>query len=70
MQFNVDKCKVMHVGHRNQEFDYFMDGKPLRKVDNERDIGVKIDQSLKTNQYKYETESRVSFGIDIFTILY
>ena len=62
MQFNVDKCKVMHVGHRNQEFDYFMDGKPLKKVDNERDIGVKIDQSLKPGVQCREA-SRIAMAV-------
>ena len=37
----------MYIGHRNQEYEYFMDGKLLNKVENEIDIGVKIDNSMK-----------------------
>lgn len=62
MQFNVDKCKVMHIGHTNQEHEYFMDGKLLKKVENERDIGVKIDQSLKPGVQCREV-SRIAMAI-------
>ena len=26
MSFNTEKCKVLHVGHRNQQQDYTMNG--------------------------------------------
>ena len=46
MIFNVDKCKVMHIGRNNQRFTYEMDGQKLKSTEVEKDIGVYIHQSL------------------------
>ena len=40
MQFNVKKCHVLHVGRKNQQASYYMQGTELVKVDEEKDIGV------------------------------
>ncbi len=42
MEFNVSKCKVMHMGHSNQKHDYYMNGQQLEKSEEERDIGAKL----------------------------
>ena len=47
MKFNVSKCRVMHIGHGNQNQVYTMNGEPLTCVDEEVDIGVKVTKSLK-----------------------
>ena len=47
MQFNVAKCKVLHIGRRNREFTYTMDGVPLVEVKEEKDLGVWIQSDLK-----------------------
>jgi Reverse transcriptase (RNA-dependent DNA polymerase)/Endonuclease-reverse transcriptase len=47
MSFNVAKCKVIHFGRNNPEFEYQMLGQRLEKVDKERDIGVMVHKSLK-----------------------
>ena len=47
MSFNVSKCKVMHVGRNNQEYEYTMRGQKLEKTDEERDIGVMVTKNLK-----------------------
>jgi hypothetical protein len=47
MEFNVSKCKVMHMGHSNQKHDYYMNGQQLEKSEEERDIGVMITSNLK-----------------------
>jgi ribonuclease P/MRP protein subunit RPP40 len=47
MEFNVSKCKVMHMGHANQKHDYYMNGQQLEKSEEERDIGVMITSNLK-----------------------
>ena len=47
MMFNVGKCKVLHLGNSNPRHKYFMDGKELMEVDEEKDLGVMIHQSLK-----------------------
>jgi hypothetical protein len=47
MRFNVKKCKVMHFGRNNPQYEYEMNGEKLETVEEERDIGVAITQNLK-----------------------
>jgi Reverse transcriptase (RNA-dependent DNA polymerase)/Endonuclease-reverse transcriptase len=47
MQFNIEKCKIMHVGRSNPGYTYYMAGKELKSVDEETDVGVVIHKSLK-----------------------
>jgi hypothetical protein len=47
MQFNIEKCKVMHMGCSNPRYHYHMDGKMLQETSEEKDIGVKITDDLK-----------------------
>ena len=52
MQFNLKKCKILHVGNSNPCFEYTMGGYApagtiLEAVSEEKDIGVFIHKSLK-----------------------
>ena len=47
MEFNVSKCKVMHMGHNNPAFSYTMKGHQLEKTREEKDIGVTISDNMK-----------------------
>ena len=47
MQFNVDKCKVMHFGKHNPEFKYIMANTQLVTVHEEKDLGILISDDLK-----------------------
>ena len=47
MQFNVGKCKVIHFGKSNSRNKYVMDGEELCAVEEEKDLGVLVHQSLK-----------------------
>ena len=49
MEYNVDKCEVMHFGRRNGGIYYFLNGKMLRKSETQRDLGVIVQDSLKVN---------------------
>ena len=40
MLFNLDKCKVMHLGFNNPHVDYFMDAIQIQEVHEEKDLGV------------------------------
>ena len=51
MKFNVDKCKIMPVGRNNPQYEYFMAGKKLQVVEEEKDIGVLIHNSLKPSKH-------------------
>ena len=50
MLFNIDKCKVMHVGHGNVKATYSMNGIVLNEVVNERDLGVIVENNLKCSK--------------------
>jgi hypothetical protein len=47
MQFNVSKCKVMHMGASNPGYQYQMSEQVLEATEEERDIGVMISVNLK-----------------------
>jgi hypothetical protein len=47
MVFNVDKCKIMHVGRSNPQYEYKMNDKILRAVEVETDVGVLVQDNLK-----------------------
>ena len=47
MKFNVNKCKVMHLGYNNPSYEYSMNDEVLIDTEEERDLGVTIHKSLK-----------------------
>jgi len=51
MEFNVPKCKIMHVGHGNPGYTYSMNGVDLTVVEEEKDIGVWVHKSLKPSKH-------------------
>ena len=60
MEFNVAKCKVLHVGRDNKEFNYSMKGLPLVEITQERDIGVLINKKLKPSSQRAESARRAN----------
>ncbi|CAJ0966109.1 unnamed protein product, partial [Ranitomeya imitator] len=46
MRFNNDKCKVIHMGRRNQYHYYTLNGKPLGKSDREKDLGILVNDKF------------------------
>jgi len=47
MAFNASKCKIMHVGRRNPQYQYTMGSHVLETTTVERDIGVLVSNNLK-----------------------
>ena len=47
MEFNPDKCEVIHFGWTNLNMDYRVKDKVLKTVEEQRDLGVHIHRSLK-----------------------
>ena len=62
MEFNVEKCKVLHYGKKNHEFIYKMNGKVLEKVDTEKDVGVLVNKTGKPSEHCIKA-SRTANGI-------
>ena len=50
MMFNIDKCKVIHFGYNNEEFHYKLGNNELSVGEDERDLGIIIDRSLKPSK--------------------
>ena len=51
MKFNVEKCKVLHIGSNNNQFQYSMNGQQLSTVNEEKDLGVLVTNDLKPSQH-------------------
>jgi len=47
MLFNIEKCKVMHLGYNSPKADYVMDGSVLQSVSEEKDLGVIVSDDFK-----------------------
>jgi hypothetical protein len=50
MSFNVEKCKVMHLGKQNRRAVYSIDGTVLNDVKEECDLGVIVQDDLKVSK--------------------
>jgi ribonucleases P/MRP protein subunit RPP40 len=55
MEFNIPKCKIMHVGRTNPKYKYNMNGEELSVIEEEKDIGVTVHNSLKPNRQVEKT---------------
>ena len=51
MEFNVGKCKIMHLGKKNPKHSYTMGGVELEKTSEERDLGVLVDDRLEFDRH-------------------
>ena len=50
MNFNVDKCAVMHIGHNNIQHNYKMANQQLISTGEQRDLGITITKDLKSQK--------------------
>ena len=51
MEFNVGKCKIMHLGKKNPKHSYTMGGVELEKTSEERDLGLLVDDRLEFDRH-------------------
>ena len=72
MDFNVNKCGVMHIGKRNLDFQYQMNDGWVKSVDEERDLGVLMSKALKFSKQCLlaENKDNLILGIIIRGVLY
>eukprot|EP00061_Rhincodon_typus_P005133 g24278.t1 len=47
MEFNRDKCEVMHFGKSSTGGNYTVNGRTLRSIEMQKDLGVQVHRSLK-----------------------
>jgi hypothetical protein len=50
MQFNVDKCSVIHLGQKNKQYKYKLGDSELKQSVKERDLGIIVDSSMKWSE--------------------
>ena len=48
--FNFTKCKYLHIGYNNPNYDYFMGDVRVESIDMEKELGVHIHKSLKVKE--------------------
>jgi hypothetical protein len=60
MSFNTDKCKIMHVGLHNQNFEYTMRGTRICTTEEERDIGISVTKNLKPSAHCSKAAGRAT----------
>ena len=68
MFFNIDKCKVMHMGKKNRIFQYHLGNQEPRSTEEEKDLGVMIHKNIeamycrsgqsKSNTWIYQKSGR------------
>ena len=51
MEFNADKCQVMHIGKKTLNSQYVLNGSTLKPTESERDLGVLVDKSCKFSEH-------------------
>ena len=47
LPFNISKCKVLHIGRCNPCRRYKIKGNPLKSTNEEKDLGILVDNELK-----------------------
>ena len=68
MEFNVQKCKIMHLGHDNPRKVYSMDGKVLSTTEEEKDLGVLIDNKLDFGKHINSIVGRANRVLEMIRI--
>ena len=58
MQFNIDKCKSLHVGSNNIRFSYSMGNSEIGKTSEHKDLGVIVDDNLKFSKQCIEAAKK------------
>ena len=50
MPFNIDKCKVMHLGHKNTQAIHKLGSDQIKTAQEEQDLGIIMSADLKVAQ--------------------
>ena len=51
MSFNVNKCKIMYLGYDNAKHEYSLNGTTLAETEEEKDLGILVDNKLKFSRH-------------------
>ena len=61
--FNIDKCKVLHIGKSNPLNDYEFLGAILKTCESEKDLGVTFNEKLNFNEHIYTSISKAKSSL-------
>ena len=67
---NATKCKVMHFGRVNPRQDYQMGGHTLEAIDQEKDLGVIVDDTLKFHVHTAAAAKKGNQMLDVIKKAY
>ena len=51
LKINISKCNIIHFGHKNNKFQYFLNGSPISAPETVTDLGVEVDRQLKFDSH-------------------
>ena len=68
MEFNVNKCKIMHLGKKNPKHTYTMGESNLAETTAERDLGVMIDNELEFDKHIKEIVNKANRMVGLIRI--
>ena len=60
MEFNVEKCKTLHIGNKNINFPYNMGGNNLSVTAEQKDLGIIVDNKLKFSKQCVEASKKAN----------
>ena len=60
LHFNVKKCKTVHYGRDNQDYQYIMNSEDIETAREEKDLGVIFQQDLKFSSHIAEKVNKAN----------
>ena len=60
LRFHPEKCKVLRIGRNHPEFDYQLHNTILEEVEEEKDIGVVVDDQLRFHKHISEKVTKAN----------
>ena len=64
MLFNAEKCKCIHYGYNNKQYDYFMGKECIETTHEERDLGVIITEMLDITKQWVRAANKANAMLD------
>ena len=49
--FHPEKCKLLHIGHNNTNKNYYLKGTEVKKVEEEKDLGIITTKDMKPRKH-------------------
>ncbi|XP_065662573.1 uncharacterized protein LOC136085213 [Hydra vulgaris] len=65
LNFNIEKCLVMHYGFKNKRYSFYMNSCKLNTSDSERDLGVIFSDNLKWKNQVLSSASKANCMLGI-----